>query len=170
MMYSYTMHTHSLFCLWCVGTCKTMSTSIEHELTKRAFESIIMVSSRSNPALIPFPCFASNMLNTFSSLWFSCKHVEHVSDSLIWMIKWFCVATKMMKNCSFQCFVCSLHDNFEICVAILMLNSCSFQCMMCTYIGDILDMFPFVSLPNPPLVASRMLTTCSFKCLICNNP
>src|SRR4051794_6844465 len=75
-----------------------------------------------------------------------------------------------MKNCSFQCFVCSHHENFEICVAILMLNTCSFSCMMCTHVGDILGMFPFVSLPNPPLVASRMLTTCSFKCLVCNNP
>src|SRR3954462_12883251 len=129
-------HAHTLFVLYmvCVGTRKTMSTSIVHELTKRALESIIMVSSRSNLALIPFPFFASNILNTCSFLWFSCKHVEHVSDSFIWMIKWFCVATRMMKNCSFQCFVCSLHDNFEISVAILMLNTCSFQCMICTHI------------------------------------
>src|SRR3954466_15676628 len=111
MMYSYTMHTHSLFCLWCVGTCKTMSTSIEQELTKRALESIIMVSSRSNPALIPFPCFASNMLNTCSFLWFSWKHVEQMNDFLVWKIKWFCVATKMIKTCSLQCFACTHIEN-----------------------------------------------------------
>src|SRR4051812_44272960 len=110
------------------------------------------------------------MWTNCSFLLFSCKHVEQMSDSLIGMIKWFWFATKMMKTCSFQCFVCTHNGNFEICVAILMLNTCSFQCMMCTHIGDILDMFPFVSLPNPPFAASRMLTTCSFNCLVCNNP
>ena len=80
-----------------------------------------------------------------------------------------CVASKMMKTCSFQCFVCTLYANFEICVAILMLNTCSFSCIMCTHVDDILDMFPFVCLLDPPLVASSMLTNCSLHCLDCNN-
>jgi hypothetical protein len=40
-------HAHTFFALpiVCVGTRKTRSTSIEHELTKRALESMIQVSS-----------------------------------------------------------------------------------------------------------------------------
>ena len=59
-VFIYHAHTYFLLSMVCVGTRNPMSTSIEHELTKRALESIIQVSSRSNPALIPFPCFASN--------------------------------------------------------------------------------------------------------------
>src|SRR3954467_7266158 len=46
-------HAHTLFALSmvCVGANNTMSTSMEHQLTKRALECIIEVSSRSNPAL-----------------------------------------------------------------------------------------------------------------------
>src|SRR3954465_1924638 len=86
------------------GTRTRMSTSVEHELTKRDLESIPQVSSRSNLALIPFACFASCMLANCSFLWFDCKHVYgiispcdiHVSslldnDAL-------CVATKMLNN------------------------------------------------------------------------
>jgi hypothetical protein len=64
-------HAHTLFLLSfvCVGTRKATSTSIEHELAKRALESIIHVSSNSNSTRLPFTCIASNMLKTFSSLW-----------------------------------------------------------------------------------------------------
>jgi hypothetical protein len=60
-------HAHMFFALsiMCVGKRTTKSTSMEHELTKRALESMIHVSSRSNPTLIPFTCFVSNMLMTF---------------------------------------------------------------------------------------------------------
>ena len=90
-----------------------MSTSIEHELTKRALESILEVSSRSNPALIPFPCFASNMLNNFSFLWFVCKHGSNECFLDLDDSKCFCVASNMMKTCSFQCFVCTLDGKFR---------------------------------------------------------
>ena len=51
----YLYHAHMFFLLhvMCVGTRTIMSTSVEHELTKRALESIPQVSSRSNPTLIP---------------------------------------------------------------------------------------------------------------------
>ena len=126
-----------------------MSTSIEHELAKRALESIPHVSSRSNPTLIPLPCFASNMPNTFSFLWFVCKHVDDITSAcandvpMIFDILAFCVATNMMKTCSFKCFVCTLHD--------------------------VLDILPHVFLPNSPLIASRMLNNFSFRCFDCNN-
>ena len=130
---------------------------------------MIEVSSRSNPALIPCPCFASNMLNNCSFLWFSCKHVDQMSVSMFWMTQMLCVATKMMKTFSFQCFVCTHNENFENCVAILMLKTCSFLCIMCTHVDDTLDMLPFVCLLDSSLVASRMLPNCSFQCLDCNN-
>jgi hypothetical protein len=58
-------HAHTFFALpiACVGTRTLMSTLIEHELTKRALESIIQVSSSSNSTLIPFSSFALDMLN-----------------------------------------------------------------------------------------------------------
>jgi hypothetical protein len=48
-------HAHTLFLLSfvCVGMRTTTSTSIENELTKRALESIILVSSSSNPLVYP---------------------------------------------------------------------------------------------------------------------
>src|SRR3954463_13956078 len=75
-VYLYHAHTFFLWCMMCVGTRTRMSTSVEHELTKRALESIPQVSSRSNPALIPFACFASFMLNNCAFLWFDYKHVD----------------------------------------------------------------------------------------------
>ena len=106
-VYLYHAHTFFLLCMMCVGNRTRMSTSVEHELTKRSLESMPQVSSRSNPALIPFACFASFMLANCSFIWFDCKHVNgiisprniHVSslldnDAL-------CVATKMLNNLNF---------------------------------------------------------------------
>jgi hypothetical protein len=69
-------HAHTFFALAiiCVGTTMKMSTSIEHQLTKGALEIIIQVGSRLNPALIHFSCFALDIPNNFSYLWFICKH------------------------------------------------------------------------------------------------
>ena len=50
-VFIYHTNTFFLLCLMCVGTRTRMSTSVEHELTKRALESIPQVSSRLNPAL-----------------------------------------------------------------------------------------------------------------------
>src|SRR3954465_10987917 len=63
-------HAHTLFALSmvCVGANTTMSTLKEHELRKRALEIMIEVSSRSNPALITVPCFASNIWTNCSFL------------------------------------------------------------------------------------------------------
>jgi hypothetical protein len=54
-------HARTLFflCFVCVGTRTTTSTSFEHELAKRALESIILVSSNSNSTCLPFTCFVS---------------------------------------------------------------------------------------------------------------
>jgi hypothetical protein len=60
-VFIYHAHTLILLSFGCVGTRTTMSTSIEHQLAKRALESIILVSSNLNPACIPFTCVASNM-------------------------------------------------------------------------------------------------------------
>ena len=51
-----------------------MSTSIEHELTKRAPESIFHESCGSNPPLFAFPYFPTNKLNNSHFLWFVGKH------------------------------------------------------------------------------------------------
>jgi hypothetical protein len=100
---------HTLFWLSfvCVGTRITTSTSIEHELAKRALESIILVSSNSNSARIPFTCYASNMLRTCSSIWFLCKHVDDFCDihaPMILNIDALCVATYMWND--FSSFLC----------------------------------------------------------------
>ena len=63
-------HAHNFF-LWnfvCNGSRFIMSTSIEHELTKRALESIFHESCGSIPPLFPFPCVASNKLNNAISI------------------------------------------------------------------------------------------------------
>src|SRR4051812_30894134 len=117
-VYFYHAHMFFLLCMMCVGTRTRMSTSVEHELTKRALESIPQVSSRSNPALIPFACFASFMLANCSFLWFDCKHVDgiispsdiHVSSLLDNDV--LCVATKMLNNLPSRCFVCN-HNSFK---------------------------------------------------------
>jgi hypothetical protein len=98
-VFIYHAHTLFLLSLVCVGTRTKPSTSIEHELVKRALESIILVSSNSNSARIPFTCYASNMLRTFSSIWFLCKHVDEFCATcdnhalMILNIDALCVAT-----------------------------------------------------------------------------
>jgi hypothetical protein len=63
-VFIYLAHTLFLLSLVCVGTQTITSTSIEHELAKRALESIILVSSNSKSTHLLFTCFASNMLRT----------------------------------------------------------------------------------------------------------
>jgi hypothetical protein len=100
-VFIYYAHTLFLLSLMCVGTQTKPSTSIEHELAKRALESIILVSSNSNYARIPFTCYASNMLRTCSSIWFLCKHVDEFCTTcdihalMILNIDALCVATYM---------------------------------------------------------------------------
>ena len=132
-------HAHTLFSLsiLCVGNHSTRSTSIEHKLTKRALESIPQI--RSNPALIPILCFASNMPNNFSSLWFVCKHAHDID---------------------FSCW-------FPTSVASTKLNNCSFLRVVCT-LDAILDILPHVFLPNSPLITSLMSNNFSFPCFECN--
>jgi hypothetical protein len=71
------------------------------------------VSSNSNSTRIPFTCFASNMLTTFSSIWFICKHVDDFCDTcdihapMILNIDALCVATYMSNDFFFFCFVCN---------------------------------------------------------------
>ena len=85
----------------CAGNRILMSTSIEHELTTRALESIHL-SCASNPTLKSFSCFASNKLNNFSCLWFVCNHDGSIgfpygkNVSLIFHMNDLCVATNMM--------------------------------------------------------------------------
>jgi hypothetical protein len=74
------------------------------------------VSSNSNSTRLPFTCFASNMLKTFSSIWFICKHVDDFCATcdnhapMILNIEALCVATYMLNNFSFFCFVCNHID------------------------------------------------------------
>ena len=201
-----------------------MSTSVEHKLTKRALESIPQVSSRSNPALIPFACFASFMLANCSFLWFDCKHVNgiispcdiHVSSHLDNDV--LCVATKMLNIFSFRCFVCNhnpiksmyCHESFQesrlvvatnirttcsfiwfvckhvtlasawdthipmifaiddLCVTSNMSNNFSFQWLVGTHNDVVLDILPFVFLPNSPNFASKMLIKFLFDCFECH--
>jgi hypothetical protein len=110
-VFIYHAHMFFLLSIVCVGMRTTMSTSIEHEFTKRTLESIISVSSRSNPTAIT--CFASKTLKNFSSIWFLCKHVGDlcaICDNLVHVIlniEALCVATNMLTNFSFLCFVCN---------------------------------------------------------------
>ena len=184
-VFIYHAHTYFLLSMMCVGTRNPMSTSIEHELTKRALESIIQVSSRSNPALIPFPCFASNMPNNFSFLWFACKHDGYIAfpcDNhvpMIFDIDALCVATQLLNNFSFSYIVCNHNailgmlcheccENSLLLVATNIMKTCSFRWFVCTN-DDVLVISPHVFLPNSPLIASRMLNTFSFRCFECNN-
>ena len=79
-VFIYRAHNFFIWCLVCAGNRMIMSTSIEHELTIRALESI-HVSSGSNPTLKSFSCFASNKLTNLSCIWFVCKHVCDVGFS-----------------------------------------------------------------------------------------
>jgi hypothetical protein len=71
------------------------------------------VSSNSNSARIPFTCIASNMLTTFSSIWFLCKHVDDFCDTcdihapMILNIDALYVATYMGNDFSYFCFLCN---------------------------------------------------------------
>ena len=106
-VFLYHAHRFFLLLMMCVGTKTIMSTSVEHELTKRALESIPHVSSRLNPALIPFAHFASFKLKKCSFLWFACKHVNGITtpcDNLVSMlldIDALCVATIFLNIFSF---------------------------------------------------------------------
>jgi len=114
-VFIYRAHNFFIWCLVCAGKRMIMSTSIEHELTKRALESIHL-SRGLNSSIILFPCFASNKWNNFSCLWFVCNHDgvfglpydKHVSS--IFHMDDLCVATNMMNTCSFQWFVCNHND------------------------------------------------------------
>src|SRR5665811_1409888 len=114
-VFIYRAHNFFICCLVCAGKRMIMSTSIEHELTIRALESI-HVSCGLNPTLILCPCFASNKLNTFSCFWFVCKHVCDIgflygkNVSLIFHLNDLCVETKMMNYCSLRWFVCNHND------------------------------------------------------------
>jgi hypothetical protein len=147
-VFIYQAHTFVLLSFVCVDTRKTTSTSIEHELAKRALESLILVSSNSNSTHIPFTCFASNMLKTCSSIWFVCKHVADscatcdIHAPMILNIDALCAAKYMLNDFSFFCFVCN-H------IAVLAMT-----CHMCYR-------FEFIG------VASIKLTNCSFGWLGC---
>ena len=183
-VFIYRAHHFFTWCLVCAGKRIIMSTAIEHELTMRALESIHL-SRGSNPALIPFPCFASNKLTNFSCIWFVCKHVCDVGFSYgktnfpIFHMNDLCVATNMMNNCSFQWLVCNHNDIlsmschrffrwFALGVATKMSKTYSFIYFDCTH-DDILDILHLVFMPNSPFVAPRMLTKLSFQCFACNN-
>ena len=87
-------------------------------------------------------------------------------------------APNMLNTCSFLCVGC-YHNTplsmfcHECCafaaigVASTKLNNCSFLWVVCT-LDDILDILPYVFLPNSPLIASSMLTNFSFPCFECN--
>jgi hypothetical protein len=143
-------HAHTLFLLYfvCVDTRTKLSTLIEHELAKRALESIILVSSISNFTRLPFPCFASNLLKNFSSIWFLYKHVDDscatcdIHAPMILNIDALCVATYMLDDFSFFCFVCNhiamlamtchMYYRFEfIGVTFNKLTNCSFFWLGC---------------------------------------
>jgi hypothetical protein len=106
------------------------------------------VSSNSNSTRLPFTCFASHMLTTFSSIRFLCKHVDDFCDTcdiyapMILNIDALCVATYMWNDFSFFYFVYN-H------IAILAMT-----CHMCYR-------FEFIG------VASNKLTNCSFFWLGC---
>jgi hypothetical protein len=56
-----------------------------------------------------------------------------------------------------------------ICVATNMMKTCSFVWFICTHVDDDFDILPYVLLPNSLLIASWMLTTFYLRCLECNN-
>ena len=147
-VYLYHAHTFFLLCMMCVGTRTIMSTSVEHELTKRALKSIPQVSSRSNPALIPFACFASFMLANCSFLWFDCKHVNGI-----------------ISPCDIH--VSSLLDNDVLCVVTKLLNNFSLRCFVCNH-NSIKSMYCHESFQESRLVvATNIRTTCSFIWFVC---
>lgn len=187
-VFIYHAHTFFVRSFMCVGTRTTMSTLSEHELTKRALESEPHVSSRSNPALIPFACFASKMLNNFSFPWFVCKHVDCILspyDNHVPMIldnDALCVAQDMLNNCYFGRFVCNhidilgmfCHECYKIspiCVASNMLKNFSFLWFVRTHgyafelicANHVSMKFPICDL----CVATNMMTNCSFLWFVC---
>jgi hypothetical protein len=149
-------HAHNFF-LWvlvCIELHDRMSTSMDHELTTRALESIHL-SCASNPTLKSFSCFASNKLNNCSYLWFVCNHdvafgfPNDKRVSLIFHMDDLWVATNMMNNGSFKwlvgnhndiwCMSCHEYNGFsQFGVATNMLKTCSFMCFVCHH-DDILD-------------------------------
>jgi hypothetical protein len=183
-VFIYHAHTLFLLSLVCVGTRKTTSTSIEHELIKRALESIILVSSNSNFTRISFTCYASNMLRTCSSIWFLCKHVDEFCATcdnhapMILNIDALCVATYMLNDFSFFCFVCNhiailamtchmcYHCEF-IGVASNKLTNCSFFWLGCITTCD-KDVF-FYFWINMICVATNIMKTCSFLWFVCTH-
>jgi hypothetical protein len=125
-VFIYYAHTLFLLSFVCVGMRITTSTSIEHELAKWALESIILVSSNSNSARIPFTCYASIMLKKFSSIRFLCKHVDDFCDTcdihapMILNIDALCVATYTWNDFSSFYFVCN-----HIAILIMTCHMCS---------------------------------------------
>jgi hypothetical protein len=179
-------HAHTLFLLSfvCVDMRTKPSTSIEHELAKRALESIILVSSNSNSARIPFTCYASNMLRTCSSIWFLCKHVDEFCATcdnhapMILNIDALCVATYMCNDFLFFCFVCNhigiLVMTCHICyrfefigVVSNKLTNCSFFWLGCITTCDY-DIF-FYFWMNMICVATNMMKTCSLLWFVCTH-
>ena len=186
-VFLYHAHTFFLWCMMCVGTRTRMSTSVEHELTKRALESIPQVSSRSNPALIPFACFASFMLANCSFLWFDCKHVDgiiapcDIHVSLLLDIDALCVATKMLNNFSFRCFVCNhnaiksmyCHESIQVSRRVVATNirtTCPFIWFFCKHVvfSSAWDThIPMIFAFDDLCVTSNMLNNFSFQWLVC---
>jgi hypothetical protein len=179
-------HAHTLFLLsfLCICMQTTTLTSIEHELVKRALESIIHVSSNSNPARIPFTWFASNMLKNFSSIWFLCKHVDEFCSNcdnhapMISNIDALCVATYILNDFSFFCFVCNhnviLDMTCHMCyrfefigVASNTLTNRSFFWLGCITNCDNDGFFYFWM--NMICVATNMMKTCSFLWFVCTH-
>jgi hypothetical protein len=140
------------------------------------------VISNSNSTRLPFTCFASNMLKTFSSIWFLCKHVDDFCATCdnhahtILNIDALCVAKYMWNNFSFFCFLCNniailamtchMCYHFEfIGVASNRLTNCSFFWLRCITSCDN-DVF-FYFWMNMIFVATNTMKTCSFLWFVC---
>jgi hypothetical protein len=91
------------------------------------------------------------------------------------------VVTNIRTTCSFIWFVCKhvfascwdthipiIFDCDDLCVTSNMSNNFFFQWLVCTHNDVVLDILPFVFLPNSPSLASKMLIKFLINCFECH--
>src|SRR3954471_13495642 len=125
------------------------------------------------------------MLNIFSFRCFVCNHnsIKSMYCHESFQESRLVVATNIRTNCSFIWFVCKyvvfasawdthipmIFDIDDLCVTSNMSNNFSFQWLVCTHNDVVLDILPFVFLPNSPSFASKKLIKFLFDCFECHN-
>src|SRR3954471_20713506 len=130
-------------------------------------------------------CVVTKLLNNFTLRCFVCNHnsIKSMYCHESFQESRLVVATNIRTTCSFIWFVCkhivfaSAWDSHipmifaidDLCVTSNMSNNLSFQWLVGTHNDVVLDILPFVFLPNSPILASKMLIKFLFDCFECHN-